>query len=83
MRCCLEHCSDMYEVRLGQSECPFCQLRAVKQKVAAMQAVVDAWKFGLGGWMSAALDDDKVCAEMKADIYKMFDAIDALEVSDD
>jgi hypothetical protein len=29
----------------------------------------------LGGWMSAALDDPKVCAEMKADINRWFAAL--------
>lgn len=29
---------------------------------------------GLGPWMSAALNDDKVCAEMKADIQAWLEA---------
>ena len=49
----------------------------------ASQAMADAWDpsdgryEGLGHWMAAALDDSGVCAEMKADITRMFEAFAA------
>ena len=37
----------------------------------------------LGGWMSAALEDPKVCAEMKADINAWFAALEPMEPKDE
>lgn len=44
----------------------------------ALIECVGSYHARLGGGMSAALDDDTVCAEMKADINHMFAAIERL-----
>jgi len=46
--------------------------------IKALEAANDK----LGDWMSAALDDPKVCQSMKADINAWFTAIEALKRAD-
>lgn len=45
-------------------------VRLLEAKIGRLRAANER----LGRWMSAALDDPRVCAEMKADIHNWFAA---------
>ena len=70
------------------TECPMCgswnpELCGCKQLIEAY-AEVKRLRSGMeavGPWLSAALDDPGVCAEMKADIAKFFEAMQEREKS--
>ena len=57
--------------------------KKVETVLVAAESMAEAWDpddgryEGLGHWMAAALDDPSVCAEMKADITRMFETFDA------
>lgn len=55
------------------------RIEELEAKVRAAQWVADIWDDGLGSWMSAALDDKNVCADMKSDINAMFEALAAYQ----
>jgi hypothetical protein len=47
------------------------------ESLAALLAVAEAAN-GIGSWMSAAMDDPAVCAEMKADADRLLSALHKL-----
>jgi len=57
---------------------PFAWTEGVGWHAPAHRAVMASVK--LGAWMSAAMDDDKVCDAMKADIREWFSAGEPMEI---
>ena len=56
-------------------ECPNCDNGLVKStEFPAQSSLRDKADYKIGEWLSAALEDPNVCAEMKADIRAWFEA---------
>lgn len=50
-----------------------------KPMTKSRQELIGDAEFRIGKWLSAALDDPEVCAEMKLDIVNWFTAIETVE----
>lgn len=71
--------SDGIEYPMGRKlEDPFAFVAGVEWHAPAHRAVMASVK--LGAWLSAALDDPKVCDAMKADIREWFSAGEPMEI---
>lgn len=64
------------EVNLAEARRRIRELQAEKTTLSERACAVNRAALKLGAWMSAALDDPKVCDEMKADIRAWMDTID-------
>jgi len=40
MKDCKEHYSEMYHVRLGESDCPFCVIESLKRKLHKVEIAI-------------------------------------------